>query len=556
MSTQPLPDLVPQHLRRLWSEEGIYPGAAVFDLFLGKAAVQPDQPAVFDDDGVTNYSQLREKALRLAAGLRGLGVRAGEVVACQLPNSALACAVELATAALGATVLPFPTGRGHRDVLSLLRRSGAVVTVIPARYGDVDLAATMAELRPELPHLRHVVVHGAEAPTTVDELLATEPADLDDLPSPDPDTAVRYLVSSGTESEPKIVAYSHNALIGGRGQFLKRLQRPGRPMRAMFLIPLGSSFGSCCTFGVLCALGGSLVLQRKFDPVQALRAIGEHRPTHLAGVPTMFQRMIGSPEFAGTDTSSLQALITGGSLIDPQTVDRCVADFGCTLINLYGSADGVNCHNGLDDPPHAAKTTVGVPNPSVCSIRIVDDSGADLPPGEVGEVLARGPMSPMCYVNAPELNERYRTPDGWARTGDLGVIDPVGRLRLSGRKRDIIIRGGSNISPAQVEGVIAAHPSVLSVACVPVPCPDLGQRIAACLVAVPGAAVPDVAELAEFLRVQGLEPRKFPEVLLEMDAFPSRRRARSTSARSRSRPPRCSRPPAATSRPGSEGGEP
>lgn len=524
MSSAALPDLVPQELRQLWTDESIYPGVPVFDLFERKAAAHPDEPAVFDDEGVTTYAQLRDRALRLAAGLRKLGVRPGEVVACQLPNSALACAVELATAAVGAIVLPFPAGRGHRDILSLLRRSNAVVTFIPERYADLDLVETMEKLRPELPNLRKIVVHGTvhstTGSTTVDDLLAEAPAERSTLPTPKPDAAVRYLVSSGTESEPKIVAYSHNALIGGRGQFLARLHRADRPMRAMFLVPLGSSFGSCCTFGVLAALGGSLVLQRKFDPVLALRAIHEHQPTHIAGVPTMFQRMIGTPDLADTDTSSLQALISGGSLIDPQTVDRCVEEFGCALINLYGSADGVNCHTGLDDPPHAAKNTVGVPNPSVCAIRIVDDSGADLPPGEIGEVVARGPMSPMCYVNAPELNERYRTPGGWARTGDLGLIDPVGRLRLSGRKHDLIIRGGANISPAQIEGVIAAHPSVLSVACVPVPCPDLGQRIAACLVAVPGASVPSVPELAEFLGAQGLEPRKFPEVLLELDAFP------------------------------------
>lgn len=514
-----LVDLVPAELRAEWVEEGIYPNVPVFDLFSQRVAEHPDDVAVIDDSGTTTYAELRVMALKLAGGLRELGVQPGDVVACQLPNSAAACAVELATAALGGIVLPFPAGRGHRDVLSLLRRSNAVATIVPRTYGDTDFADLMEKLRPELPALRHVVVQGPDG--AFDALLDRAPVDRASLPDPDPNAAVRYLVSSGTESEPKIVAYSHNALIGGRGQFLRRLQHRDEPMRAMFLVPLGSSFGSCCTFGVLATLGGSLVLQAKFDVDAVLRSVAEHRPTHIAGVPTMFQRMLASPLLGEVDTSSLRALISGGSLVDPLTVQRCVTKLGCAFVNLYGSADGVNCHTTLEDPVRAAQHTVGRPNPAVCGIRVVDvDSGVDLPHGRVGEVLARGPMSPMCYVAAPELDEQYRTPDGWARTGDLGLIDVNGRLRLTGRMKEIIIRGGSNISPAEVEGVVAGHPAVLSVACIPVPDTDLGQRVCACLVAVPGQTLPTLAELTEFLGAQGLEPRKFPEFLVEVDAFP------------------------------------
>ena len=157
--------------------------------------------------------------------------------------------------------------------------------------------------------------------------------------------------------------------------------------------------------------------------------------------------------------------------------------------------------------------SVGKPNPAVCEIRIVDDLGRELPHGDVGEITARGPLSPMQYVNAPELDERYRDAEGWVKTGDLGFIDPQGYLVLAGRKKDIIIRGGANISPVQIEGLVMGHPDVVTVACVPVPDADLGQRVCLCVTLREGAAKFALADITGFLREQGLEVNKLPEYL-------------------------------------------
>ncbi|MGB8232085.1 MAG: AMP-binding protein, partial [Pseudonocardiaceae bacterium] len=337
----------------------------------------------------------------------------------------------------------------------------------------------------------------------------------------DPDSAVRMLVSSGTEAEPKIVAYSHNALVGGRGRFLARLAPPdGSPMRGMFLVPLGSSFGSCATVGVLVTLGGSLVLLQRYDPAEVLAAIATHRPTHVFGVPTMFQRLLGHPDLPATDLSSLVAVVSGGAIIDPSTVEKCVQQLGCAFVSLYGSADGVNCHTLLDDPLSVAQYTVGKPNATICDIRIADTADRPVRHGEVGEILARGPMSPLCYVNAPELDEHYRTPDGWVRTGDRGLLDDEGRLRLVGRSKEIIIRGGANISPGEVEAVVAAHADVVSVACIGVPDADLGQRVCACVALRAGAPPLDKAGLGGFLDASGLERHKMPEQLVVLNELP------------------------------------
>jgi acyl-CoA synthetase len=149
----------------------------------------------------------------------------------------------------------------------------------------------------------------------------------------------------------------------------------------------------------------------------------------------------------------------------------------------------------------------------VCEIRLIDDEGAEVPQGEVGEITARGPLSPMQYVNAPELDAQYRDEQGWVKTGDLGYINAQGQLVLAGRKKDIIIRGGANISPVQIEGLVMAHPDVVTVACVPVPDADLGQRICLCVTVREGVPRFSLKEITDFLREQGLEVNKLPEYL-------------------------------------------
>jgi len=294
---------------------------------------------------------------------------------------------------------------------------------------------------------------------------------------------------------------------------LQRISPADTEFRGLYLVPLGSSFGSTATFGVLCWLGGSLVVLPKFEVPAAIEAIAAFKPTFILGVPTMLQRIAAAPELEHIDKSSLLGLIVGGSVIDEATVRRCTEAFQCGFINLYGSADGVNCHNTLDDSLDQVLTSVGKPNPSVCEIRLVDDAGQEVAQGEIGEITARGPVSPMQYVNAPELDALYRDAEGWVKTGDLGYIDANGYLVLAGRKKDVIIRGGANISPVQIEGLLMAHPDVVTAACVPVPDADLGQKICACITLREGARKFSLVELTDFLRDQGLEVNKLPEYL-------------------------------------------
>ncbi|MEU3345942.1 class I adenylate-forming enzyme family protein [Streptomyces sp. NPDC006700] len=526
--TVALHDLLPAELRRTWAVEGTCPDLDLYSLYRAHRMADPHRTAVLDAKGALCYTALDRKARCLAAGLTGLGIRAGDVVGVQLPNGRDAVVVDLALAALGAVALPFPVGRGGREAASLLRRSEAVAVIAAGEHRGNHHAADLLSVAGELPALRTVIASGAapEGAVPLSKLLRTDPKSL--VPArPDPDSAARILVSSGSEAEPKMVAYSHNALAGGRGNFLGSLMPDGRPPRCLFLVPLASAFGSNGTAVTLARHGGTLVLLDAFTPEAALEALAEHRPTHVLGVPTMIRMMLdrmaegGGPEFIPPT-----AVIVGGSPLDEATAVEARGAFGCPVVNLYGSADGVNCHTGLmDDSPDGdggPGIPAGRPDPRVADIRITVPGTQELeevPRGAVGEIVARGPMTPLCYVAAPDLDSRYRTADGWVRTGDLGLIDRDGTLRVVGRLKDVVIRGGANISPAEVELELAAHPGVRDVVCVGVRDPLMGERLAACVVPREGSA-PTLEGLCAHLDTRGLERRKHPERLLVLRELP------------------------------------
>ncbi|WP_328859727.1 class I adenylate-forming enzyme family protein [Streptomyces sp. NBC_00306] len=546
--TVELHDLLPADLRRSWVLDGTCPDLDLYSLFRARQIMDLHHTAVLDAKGKLCYTALDRKVRCLATGLRDLGIRPGDVVGVQLPNNRNAVIADLALAALGAVALPFPVGRGSREADCLLRRAEAVAVIAATEHRGAHHAAELHTLSTALPALRHVIAAGPgaapEGTIALSALLRSDPSGF--VPArPDPDSAARILVSSGSEAEPKMVAYSHNALAGGRGNFLASLIPDGTPPRCLFLVPLASAFGSNGTAVTLARHGGTLILLDHFTPEAALAAVAEHEPTHILGVPTMVRMMLerldatsekpvsgGKPvtdrkpvtgEKQGERLPAPTALILGGAPLDEPTAAAAAQAFGCPVVNLYGSADGVNCHTGLGSttpPTDESGVVAGRPDPRVAEIRIADtDTHAEVPEGGIGEIIARGPMTPLCYVGAPDLDARYRTPDGWVRTGDLGFLDEDGTLHIVGRLKDVVIRGGANISPAEVERELRSHPRIRDVVCVGVPDRLMGERLAACVVPRSGE-VPTLDSLGRHLTRRGLEQRKHPERLLVVAELP------------------------------------
>ncbi|MEU6866267.1 class I adenylate-forming enzyme family protein [Streptomyces sp. NPDC046876] len=524
--TVALHDLLPAELRRSWAADGTCPDLDLYSLFRARRIADPHQTAVLDAKGALCYTALDRKVRALATGLAELGIRPGDVVGVQLPGHRSAVIADLALAALGAVALPFPVGRSALEAASLLRRAEAVAVIAAVEHRGERPAAGLHALLQSVPSLRHVVAVG---PGTVPEgtvawsgLMRCDPRAF--VPArPDPDGAARILVSSGSEAEPKMIAYSHNALAGGRGNFLASLIPDGKPPRCLFLVPLGSAFGSSGTAVTLARHGGTLVLLDHFTADAALAAVRAHEPTHVLGVPTMVRMMLERLDATSDPLPAPTALVLGGAPLDETTAAAAAQAFGCPVVNLYGSADGVNCHTGLAHtvpPAYGRGVVAGHPDPRVAEIRITDpDSHEALPDGEIGEIVSRGPMTPLCYVGAPELDARYRTADGWVRTGDLGYLDSDRVLHVVGRLKDIVIRGGANISPAEVERALGSHPQVRDVVCVGVPDPLMGERLAACVVPR-GPLAPTLASLGRHLTARGTERRKHPERLLVVAQIP------------------------------------
>jgi acyl-CoA synthetase len=540
MSSEPVsvrPDLVPAELRAAWVDAGHTPGVDLRTLFDEQVKRHPDKVAVVDDEKETTYAELAEMADRITGLLHGWGIRPGEVVAIQMPNVAEASAADLAVATLGAICLPYPLLYRHTEVRSLLARSGAVACLCARRLREFDYAEMLADLRPELPALRHAAVLGepADGVDSLDAVLAAAGP-----PPPRPAVAVspfdpvRILVTSGTEAAPKMVLYSHAAIGGGIGNILGAL-RPDDDTRFLLLPPLSTGFGSLGTFAGLARFGVTLVVSSGFDPAAVISLIERRRVTHMLAVPTMLAMLLAAGR-GDADLSSLQVVGSFGAAMSEARVRATLAFFGgsrrpcrgdaphppggARFVNGYGCSDGAVCLTGWDDPPEKIAATVGRPSPATTEIRILGNDGADLPPGSVGEVCARGPMSPLGYFEAPELDALYRFDGGWVRTGDLGFFDPEGYLHISGRKKDIIVRGGYNISPAETEAGLCKHPAVAEAACVGYPDDRLGERMCAFVVLASGAVAPSLAELAEFLEADGLARMKVPERLEVVDAMP------------------------------------
>ncbi|NJP67815.1 class I adenylate-forming enzyme family protein [Streptomyces spiramenti] len=531
-------DLVPRRVRRGWAARGLYRDLDLFTQFETRADLLGDTTAVVDAEGAVSFRELRDLALRLAGGLADLGVARGEVVGVQLPNSRLTCVVELAVAALGAVLMPFPPGRGGREAAALLAGAHAVCVVVPGEHRGHDYLTPALRLARTLPRLRTVV---CAAPTDrapeLAALLRTAPLS---AVRPDPDGPARIMVSSGSEAAPKMVAFSHNALVTGLGAVVAEVLVPGERPRSLWLVPLSAAFGSNATVGTLMVHGGTLVLQPHFDAADALRLVERHRPTHVFGVPTMLRLLAEEPAARGADTAGVRVVVAGGARLDAATARRATALFGCPVVSTYGSSDGVHCAMsdrgdgtgrdgstrggpGTDGGPGradgGAPRRAGRPNPAVVDIRVVDEELDDVGPGRVGEIIARGPFTPLRYVGSDGLNARYRAPGGWVRTDDLGVLDAEGRLSVVDRRREIVLRGGANISPLEVEELLLRLPGIRDAACVGVPDEVMGERLCACVVPAPGTT-PTLAELVALLRESSLEDRKLPERLVLLAALP------------------------------------
>ncbi len=456
-----------------------------------------DATAYVTEDGrALSYTFLDRMSDTVAAGLATRGVGIGDVVALVLPPGP-----EYLLAYLGAA------------------KVGAITTGINDRLSPPERDGLLARAHPRLV----LAGPGLEPDSTTGGLVSC--ASLDDLPQAsetppalpdDPDRPVAIIFTSGTTGAPKGALYTNRQLA-----FITHTdvgETWGGGTRSF----TGTSFAH---LGFMTKLAGNLrrggtsFIMKRWRADAALRLVERERMTTVAGVPTQLALMLADPGFDGFDLESVRYLVVGGGPVTPGLAEEARARFGAALATRYSCTEaGIGLGTAFDDPAEDAVLSVGRPHPSV-ELAVLDESDAAVTVGEVGRVCIRSQAVMSGYWRDPDATRAAFTADGFVRTGDLGWVDDRGRLRLVGRSKEMYVRGGYNVYPVEVEGVLSAHPGVAAVAIVPRPDPVMGEVGVAVVVPRDASRPPALDELRAFARDQ-LAGYKLPEAIRIAESLP------------------------------------
>lgn len=455
----------------------------------------PSRPYVSDDHISYTYAGFRAAAWNLAATFAELGVVACDRIIVQLPNWPEYFVVYAACARVGAIIVPIVPVYRHDEVRYIVEQTQAVGIVSCGEFRHFDHSVMAADIARAAPSVafRITVRAGAESGALSLAHILGSSRKVDGLPAPGPDDGHLLLFSSGTESRPKGCLHTWNT-----SAFLPRQAVAALGMTADDVVfmpsPVTHTLG--LTLGVLApTLAGTEVqLLDVFEPDAALRRISEHKCTGGASPAPLIQMMVDAYDPERHDLSALRFWLTAGAPISPSLVHDVTAKFGCRLVSAYGASEimmATVCRP--EDPVERAASSDGAPVAGV-QLRIVTDGEEDAPEGVDGEIRYVGPGRMIGYWRNPELTKTATDDRGWWKTGDLGRVDADGYLRVTGRAKDIIIRGGHNISAREVEDALADLPTISSVAVIGIPDKKLGERLCAMVVPM-GDSVPTIDDL-------------------------------------------------------------
>jgi 2,3-dihydroxybenzoate-AMP ligase len=533
-----------------YAAAGYWAGIPLGTLLRSVADQRPAAPAVADPvAGVRlSHAELAGRADAAAGRLLDLGLAPGDRIVVQLPNGwefpvlLLAC--------LRAGIVPVMALPAHRraELSYLAVHAEASAIAVPGRLRDFDHQAMARELGPEVragaPGAWHVLVAGDEVTAGSVDLRAVcapgsdpaaDRARLDGLAPGSRDVAV-LLLSGGTTGLPKLIARTHDD-YAYNARASAAVSGVDAATRYLVTLPAGHNFPLACP-GILGTLlaGGAVIMLPSPEPRRAFAAVEAEGVTHTAVVPAVAGRWLehaaGDSPGAGDGPSpaagpspgagqlaSLRVLQVGGARLADELAGRIEPVLGCRLQQVFGMAEGLLNYTRLDDPAEVITTTQGRPLSSADEVRLVDELDQDVPSGEPGSLLTRGPYTPRGYYRAAEHNTRSFTPDGWYRSGDICRMTPGGNLIVEGRDKDMINRGGEKISAEEVENLVYRLPAVSQVAAVAMPDPLLGERVCLYVVPVPGAAL-TLEEVRWSMEGAGIAGFKLPEHLVLTGELP------------------------------------
>jgi non-ribosomal peptide synthetase component E (peptide arylation enzyme) len=505
-----------------YQQSGHWGSETFYAILSARAAAHPDRIAIVDRGRRVSYAELKTRVDRVAAGFAALGIGSGDVVTIQLPNWVEFAYVFFALERLGAVANQIGPDFRSREVDYILRFSESRAFVCPARFKSFDYVKMIGELRPGLPDLKVVCVLGSPSGGAASGLVSLDVLVENAASVPPPDAGqgandvMRMAFTSGTTGNPKGVIHSHNTTLSTCRTLNADM---GVSPDEVFLIylPLGLNWGYLTLVQTVMA-GARAVLLDQFSARAALELIQRERVTYIPTAPASIIAMLNDPDLARFDLSSLRVIITGGASCPIETIREFRARMHGHLIELYGMLEtGFHTYTRLDDDPEAVTGTVGTVS-SGLGLRLIDESGRDVAAGAEGEIAALGPSVHLGYHKNPSANAELFTWDGWFRTGDLGQFDGAGNVKIVGRLKEMINRGGKKFFPREIEEILYTHPKILHAAIVGVPDSRLGERNCLCVIPRPGQTIA-LDEVVGYLR-DGVATYKLPETIEIFDELP------------------------------------
>lgn len=515
----------PAALEARYRAAGYREGLTIWAMVARTVARLPDKVALVAGERRATYADLDRASARLGVALRRQGIRPLDRVVLQLPNTPEFVHWYLALVRIGAIPVLALRAHRHTEVRHFIRASGAVAYVVPDVAHHFDYRPMATQMQGEFAGLRVFVVGEAGAGQTAHAALLQGQPD-DEVTreiraaeaAVDPAEVATMLLSGGTTSLSKLIPRTHEDYV-----LNARLCRRagGFDAQTVFLVilPLGHNY-NLASPGILGAfyVGGTVVLAPSTDTAEIFRLVQQERVTVIASVVPLISAWLASDEPKRFDHSSLKVVQNGGARLAPELRQRLITELGCTPQEIYGTAEGLINMTRLDDPLELILHSSGRPVCEDDEIRVVDDDGREVPDGEAGELVTRGPYTIHGYYRAPEKNAEAFTADGFYRMGD--IVRKWGRnIQAEGRRKDLINRGGEKISCEEVENFIHRHPAVKSACLVAMPDPVFGEKACAFVILREGESL-SFDGLTAFLRGLQISSYKLPERLEVVTQFP------------------------------------
>ncbi len=493
-------------------ESGYWLDKTVDQLLSEAAAKAPDKVAIIADRADRDqahrftYRDLEKLAERAASSLVRLGVGRGDVVTVQLPNWWEFVVTAFACSKIGAVMNPVMPILRERELTYILNFCQAKVFIVPKTYRGFDYAAMAQGMRADLPHLKQVIVVDGEGDTSFERvLLSTEAAELPAGLQPD-DMAV-LMFTSGTTGEPKGVMHTSNSLIACCKALTGRF---GLDSSDVLLVasPVGHMTGYAAIVLLSVYLGGTMILQDVWEAKHGVSLMASESVTYTAASTPFLSDICDAVKAGSPHPKSLRSFLCGGAPIPSVLIQRAADELGLTVCSLWGMTEVLS--GTLTEPARAAEKSASTDGRAQdgMEVRIVDTAGNLLPAGQPGRLLVRGAQMFKGYYKRPELPTFDN--DGWFDSGDLAYMDEDGYIRISGRVKDILIRGGENVPVVEIENLLYKHPAVAAVAVVGIPDARLGERGCAFIVPRTGGTI-DLAAVQAYLGEAKMAKQFWPE---------------------------------------------